>query len=163
MKESGAGVLTESVSRLNVLLQSVPQEFLAMNPDEIVPPRMEGKWSRLQILGHLCDSALHNVSRFVQMQHQTEPFSITSYQQEQWVESQQYKSAPIEDVLNLWISLNQSVIRVLSVSVEMGQSQTCILSDGSVVTLEWLAQDYVEHLEHHLQQIFGEHEDLGTA
>ena len=154
-------MITETVSRLNILLQSVPQKFLAMNPNEILPPRMAGKWSRLQILGHLCDSALNNVSRFVQMQHQTEPLRIAPYQQEQWVESQQYKNAPVEEVLNLWISLNQSVIRVISSSVEMSQLQTCILSDGSVVTLEWLAKDYVEHLEHHLQQIFGEHDDLG--
>jgi len=96
------------------------------------------------------------------MQHQTEPLSITPYHQDQWVESQQYVSAPIEEVLNLWISLNQSVIRVLSSMPETGESATCVLPDGSVVTMEWLAQDYVQHLKHHLQQIFGEHHNLGT-
>ena len=146
-------MLTDTVSELKVLLQSVPRSFLTLNSNELVQPRMEGKWSRLQILGHLCDSALHNVSRFVQMQHQTEPLFITPYHQDQWVESQQYISAPIEEVLNLWISLNQSVIRVLSSMPETGESPTCILPDGSVVTMEWLAQDYVQHLQHHLQQI----------
>lgn len=155
-------MLTTTVSELKILLQSVPRSFLELNPNELVQPRKEGKWSRLQVLGHLCDSALHNVSRFVQMQHQTEPLSLTPYNQNQWVESQQYISAPIEEVLNLWISLNQSVIRILSSMPETGESATCVLPDGSVVTLGWLAQDYVQHLKHHLQQIFGEHHNLET-
>ncbi len=30
----------------------------------------------------------------------------------------------------------------------------CRLSNGEAFTVEWLAGDYVEHMEHHLRQIF---------
>jgi uncharacterized damage-inducible protein DinB len=145
-----------TVSNMESLLQSVPQRFRKLDHDEMVQPRSEGKWSRLQILGHLCDSAINNLSRFIQLQYQAEPWLITSYNQEIWVEAQQYKDAPSEDVIGLWISLNQSVVRVISNLSETSLSRACQLPNGNVVTLEWLIQDYFEHMEHHLRQIFND-------
>lgn len=142
------------VSEMESLLQSVPQRFRELAHDEIVRPRSEGKWSRLQILGHLCDSAINNVSRFIRFQYESEPLLIIPYNQEVWVETQQYADAPVEDVLGLWLSLNKSIVRVISSLPEAGLSRTCRLPDGNVVTLEWLIQDYVEHMNHHLRQIF---------
>jgi hypothetical protein len=147
-------MIMNTVSNLEVLLQSVPQRFRKFEHDEIVQPRLEGKWSRLQILGHLCDSAINNLSRFIQLLYQAEPLLITPYNQEIWVEAQQYIDAPSEDVISLWLSLNQSVVRVISNLSETSLSRTCQLPDGNVVTLEWLIQDYFEHMEHHLRQIF---------
>jgi hypothetical protein len=147
-------MILNTVSNLEALLQSVPQRFRKFEHDEIVQPRSEGKWSRLQILGHLCDSAINNLSRFIQLQYQAEPLLIIPYNQEIWVEAQQYKDATSEDVIGLWLSLNQAVVRVISNLSETSLSRACQLPDGNVVTLEWLIQDYLEHLEHHLRQIF---------
>lgn len=147
-------MIRNTVSSLEALLQAVPQKFRELDHNTIVQPRSEGKWSRLQLLGHLCDSAINNLSRFIQLLSQTESLLITPYNQEKWVEAQQYINAPLEDVLGLWLSLNQSVVRVISNLSEPSLSCTCRLPDGTVVTLEWLIQDYVEHMEHHLQQIF---------
>ncbi|WP_158081594.1 DinB family protein [Paenibacillus selenitireducens] len=81
---------------------------------------------------------------------------ITPYNQDIWVETQQYVVAPPEDVIGLWISLNQSIVRVVSNLPAASLSRDCQLPDGTRVTLEWLIQDYVEHMEHHLEQIFAD-------
>ena len=149
-------MMINTVSKLEALLQSVPQRFREFDHDEIVHPRLEGKWSRLQILGHLCDSAINNLSRFIQLYNQVEPILITPYNQEIWVEAQQYIAAPPEDVIRLWLGLNQSIVRVISNLSETSLSRPCQLPSGNIVTMEWLIQDYFEHMEHHLQQIFTE-------
>ncbi|WP_232697187.1 DinB family protein [Brevibacillus daliensis] len=153
-------MIMNTVSNLEALLQSVPRRFRKFDHDEIIQPRPEGKWSRLQILGHLCDSAINNLSRFIQLQCQIEPLVIIPYNQEIWVEAQQYIDAPSEDVIALWLSLNQSVVRVISNLSDTNLSRTCQLPDGSVVTLAWLIQDYYEHMEHHLRQVFSDDQFL---
>jgi hypothetical protein len=143
-----------TVSNLEALLQSVPERFRKFTHDEIVQPRSKGKWSRLQILGHLCDSAINNLTRFIHMQYQSEPLLIAPYNQDIWVKTQQYLDAPLEDVMELWLSLNQSIVRVISNLPETSLSRTCQLPDGNVVTLEWLFNDYIVHMNHHFLQIF---------
>lgn len=142
-----------TTAELETLLQSVPRRFRELDRAEMVRPRSEGKWSRLQILGHLCDSAIHNLSRFIQIQDQAEPMSIIPYKQERWVEAMQYAKASPEEVIGLWLSLNQSVVRVISNLPPASLSRACQLADGSMVTLEWLIEDYLAHMKHHLQQL----------
>lgn len=147
-------MLEDVISGLEAYLRDVPRQMRQFSHDEISRPRSEGKWSRLQILGHLCDSAVNNLSCFIQAQSRPEPLVVTSYNQETWVEAQQYISAPVENVVNLWVSLNQSVIRVVSHMPAAGLARSCQLPDGGTVTLEWLIRDYLRHMEHHLGQIF---------
>ncbi|WP_409347065.1 DinB family protein [Paenibacillus sp. MBLB4367] len=78
------------------------------------------------------------------------------YNQEAWVSVQYYKEAPIEDVLELWVSLNRSVLRVIGSLPETSLARSCQLPDGSLVTLGWLIDDYLVHMKHHLRQIFNE-------
>ena len=73
-----------------------------------------------------------------------------------WVDSQGYFDASIDEILSLWISLNRSIVRVISRLPREKYFYTCVTSNGDVVTLEWLISDYLQHMEHHLQQIFME-------
>jgi len=157
-----------SIARLEAALKTVPKQFQALQ-DEVYQPRTPGKWSRLQILGHLCDSAINNVSRFIQLQQNRittdseNPPSITPYNQNYWVDAQQYNNAPIEDVIRLWYSLNRTVLRVITHLSQPSLDVPCKLPDGQIVTLEWLIQDYVAHMEHHLHQIFSNHDSLSSS
>lgn len=144
----------DKISRLSAWIEAVPRQFHCFSQEEALCPRPGGRWSRLQILGHLCDSAVHNLSRFIQAVSQPGPLIVTPYNQEAWVEAQQYGSAPMEEVLQLWVSLNQSVLRVISHISPVKLSSACLLPNGSTVSLEWLIDDYIRHLEHHLEQIF---------
>ena len=112
-----------------------------------------GKWSNKEIIGHLCDSAQINLQRFVRCTYE-EKFKLI-YEQVEWVQAQRYQQANLSELLSLWQLLNKQIIRVLE-NYPPGRLQTqCDNSktETSLHTVEWLAQDYVEHLEHHLRQI----------
>ena len=143
-----------TVSGLDSLLQQVPELYRNFSYTEWIEPHPEGKWSRLQILGHLCDSAINNLSRFIRVQYEFQPLGLTSYNQNKWVDAQNYSSADPDEILNLWVSLNQSVLRVVSTLTPLQLSLVYLLPQGESVTLEWLIEDYLEHMKHHLGQIF---------
>ncbi len=111
------------------------------------------KWSKKEIIGHLIDSAQINLQRFVRCTYE-ENFKLT-YEQVEWVKANRYQEADIQDLFGLWEQLNGQIARVLqNYPVERLQAR-CDNSKTTVSlhTVEWLAQDYVEHLEHHLKQI----------
>ncbi|MBS1524330.1 MAG: DinB family protein [Bacteroidetes bacterium] len=112
-----------------------------------------GKWSNKEIIGHLCDSAMINLQRFVRCTFE-ENFKLI-YEQDEWVAAQHYQTMPVDDLLQLWRLLNSQIARVLS---DYPPSRWEVKCDSSknragLHTVEWLAQDYVVHLKHHLKQI----------
>jgi hypothetical protein len=111
------------------------------------------RWSKKEIIGHLIDSAQINLQRFVRSTY-TENFKV-SYDQIEWVDAQHYIHADIGELLELWRLLNKQIIRVLEnyptdrLQVQCDTGKTSI----SFHTVEFLAQDYVNHLNHHLNAI----------
>ncbi|WP_177245578.1 hypothetical protein [Paenibacillus sp. BC26] len=53
-------MISNSIRSMEAMLDYVPQRFQSLGHHEIVQPISEGKWSRLQLLGHLCDSSINN-------------------------------------------------------------------------------------------------------
>lgn len=134
------------VERVPAQLQSISKSELSIRP-------APGKWSKKEIMGHLCDSAINNLSRFIKVQTEKQPFEVVRYEQDQWVKLQNYQEVDIDVILQLWRSLNLAMIRVISGIPEEKIGYVCNLY-GDVVTLKWMIQDYVEHMEHHLGKIF---------
>lgn len=153
-KEGARYMVLEVVAQVEELLKSVPVKLKEFSQEEIVRPLAVGKWSRVQILGHLCDSAIHNLTRFIQAQYLPQPLALISYNQDIWVSSQHYLETPVDEVLTLWTSLNRAIIRVLSNLPKEQLLQTCMLTNGDIVTLEWLIDDYLQHMNHHVKQMF---------
>ena len=125
-----------------------------------------GKWNRKQLLGHLIDSASNNHQRFVRAQF-TNDLNFPGYEQENWVESQQYESESWENLVQLWASYNRHLVHMLSVIPEETLTRTRpthnldniafkAVPSSEPTTLEYFARDYVDHLRHHLAQIFSE-------
>ena len=111
------------------------------------------KWSNKEIIGHLCDSAMINLQRFVRCTYE-EKFKLV-YEQDEWVAAERYQEMDIENLLELWRLLNLQIARVLEkYPVDRWQIQ-CDSKKNEVGlhTVEWLSQDYVDHLQHHLNQI----------
>ncbi len=146
--------MKKAVSRLTYLVEIVPQKLAAYSEEEVSVRPVPNKWSKKEILGHLCDSAINNLSRFIKAQLEKPVSFVHKYDQEQWVLLQNYQNTKSEDILKLWIALNQSIIRVISILPENTYSSICKLYNGDTVTLKWLITDYVEHMEHHLKQVF---------
>ena len=123
-------------------------------------------WSPVEVLGHLIDSAANNHQRFVRAQF-TDDLVFSGYEQEQWVSSQNYRNEPWSEVIQLWSSYNLHLLHVASAIPEdvrtkartrhtLDQIAFNLVDKNDPATLEYLIRDYVDHLRHHLNQIFDE-------
>jgi hypothetical protein len=123
-----------------------------------------GEWSRREILGHLIDSATNNHQRFVRAQFKDD-LVFPGYEQEQWVSSQKYNDEPWPDLIALWRAYNLHLLHVVSVIPEnvltqprdkhsLDQIAFKAVDQNAPATLEYLIRDYLDHLKHHLDQIW---------
>lgn len=113
----------------------------------------EDKWSKLEILGHLCDSAHNNMRRFIVTQY-CENEKI-HYEQDQWVSIQGYQKMESTDVVLMWKLLNEQIVRIIKSMPESAKERTCDTGKTTFnpCTLEFLIEDYIQHTLHHLSQI----------
>ena len=123
-------------------LKKIPADLLLSKP-------LTGKWSKLEIIGHLVDSAQNNIRRFVVAQYENNP-SIT-YNQDEWVKLAAYQQQPPVPLIELWALLNLHLCHILLAMTDEAANRLC--TTGAPHTLEWLAEDYVRHLKHHLHQV----------
>jgi hypothetical protein len=138
------------VEGLAALLSEVPQKFRQFSETEASQKPAPGKWSKKEILGHLCDSCFNNLQRIVRVQYEDKPFII--YNQDEWVKSQNYQGLPSEKVLELWVVLHNQFIHALKSFPESRLES--IIDAGEEVTARFVITDYINHQHHHLKQIF---------
>ncbi|MDB5124245.1 MAG: DinB superfamily protein [Mucilaginibacter sp.] len=144
--------MTDAISNLIEIIESVVNRNREQIDWGFKPS--PNKWSKKEIVGHLIDSAQINLQRFVRCTYE-DKFKLV-YAQEEWVAVQRYQDADIAELLALWRLLNRQIVRVLKsyppdrVGAQCDNSKTGV----SLHTVEWLAQDYVDHMNHHLGQIY---------
>lgn len=147
--------LQAAISQLEKHIQEMPGQFSQISKEALLQRPGPGKWSKQEILGHLIDSAINNLKRFIDAQYLPRPYQVIRYQQEDVVVINRYQQLPTDHLLQLWSLLNQQIVFVVSSIPIEKLSYTVIIPSGETRTLEWLAIDYVEHMEHHFKQIFG--------
>ncbi|HVM89263.1 MAG TPA: DinB family protein [Puia sp.] len=126
------------------LLKSVTEEKYVFKP-------LPGKWSKKEILGHLADSAMNNIRRFVVAQYESNPKIV--YKQNDWVAIGGYRNYETANLIALWQLLNEHAVIVLANMNDAALQRKCNTNDIQPQTIEWLANDYIKHLLHHLHQI----------
>ncbi|MEO8512685.1 MAG: DinB family protein [Ignavibacteria bacterium] len=155
-------VLNNTINRLNFILDEAPQKIKAIPEAELSRKPAENKWSKKEIIGHLCDSAINNLSRFARAQFEEEPFKVIPYAQDDWVRVNHYNEMKIEDILNYWSAINKQIIHIISSIPEAKLGVICELGNAAFregeieKSLLWLIEDYVVHMEYHLRQVVGE-------
>ena len=125
----------------------------ALTDERAVAARGAGKWVRKEILGHLIDSAANNHQRFVRARF-TNPFTFPGYEQEAWVAAGGYRQRSWGELVELWAAFNGQVAAVMDTVSADRLSTSCVIGDNPPATLDWVMNDYVRHLRHHLGQIF---------
>lgn len=119
----------------------------------VLEAKKTGKWSKKEILGHLVDSAIHNLVRFTEINYLEKPYHHRSYSQNDLVNLNQYQTMDSNELTQLWLSLNKQIIRIFKNVDDKALDYQIILSNQSVIDLKFLMTDYVEHLEYHINQI----------
>jgi hypothetical protein len=145
---------------LSALLRDTVPALESISEAESLRTRGAGSWSRKQVLGHLVDSALNNLHRFVRAQ-QAEELAFPGYDQRLWVAAGGYDERPWRSLVSLWAELNAQVTHVVSRIPPERLGTRCRIGDGPPVSLEFIARDYMKHLRHHLEQILDPEASLG--
>ncbi|MGH1519127.1 DinB family protein [Chryseobacterium sp. JK1] len=129
------------------------QRFQNIPEEEWSQKSSSEKWSKKEIIGHLCDSAFTNIRRFVVTQYKENENIV--YDQNEWVKAQNYQNVPTNDLIDLWKLLNYQLIHVVENIPDEALQRTCdtTKTETRVFTLEFLINDYVDHLQHHLKAI----------
>jgi hypothetical protein len=144
--------MSETADRLAALLNTIPPKLTDFSDAHASEKPAGGRWSKKEILGHLIDSAANNHQRFVRAQFATH-LDIAGYQQEQWVSAQHYAGEPWTELVNLWLLLNRHLVHIIQRVPADCLPHTVSIAGRDPVTLEFVIDDYLRHLEHHLGQI----------
>jgi hypothetical protein len=143
------------IDGINYWIYYVPKEIKRMSEIDVTKRPSPTKWSKKEILGHLCDSAIMNIERFIKIQYEKQPYVLPTYNQDEWVAKQNYQDTPIEEILTLFYVLNKQIIAIINNIPDEKRSYLCDIGNKELKTLDWLIQDYYDHMEHHLKkQIF---------
>jgi len=145
MFESVAHDLIRVIDQASIELRTIDNQRAGIT-------RSPDVWSIKQILGHLIDSASNNHQRFVRAQLATE-LSFPGYEQTGWVASQDYQARPWLELVDLWVFYNRHLAHVIRRIPAEAASVPCGIGGNDPIPLSSLAQDYVAHVGHHLEQI----------
>lgn len=137
--------LTELTIELPELLKGISEMKFSAKPS----PQ---KWSKKEILGHLIDSATNNHHRFIRVQFENKPAIF--YDQDNWVHYSHYNELTAKQLVRFWTVYNKHLLEILKRIPAENLQRECKMRDGKYVTLEFLVNDYVTHLQHHINQIF---------
>ncbi|MCT3648315.1 DinB family protein [Elizabethkingia anophelis] len=138
---------------LRTIIDTELKRFETISEDEWSYKASPEKWSRKEIIGHLCDSAFTNIRRFVVTQYKENENIV--YDQDEWVKAQNYQNIPTAEVINLWKSLNYQIVHIVENMPDEVLQRTCDTSKTTpeILTLEVLIKGYIDHLHHHLKTI----------
>lgn len=114
--------------------------------------KTEGKWSLQETLGHLIDSASNNHQRFVRAQ-ETDELASPSYNGDAWVCNQCYNDESWKNLVEFWRLYNLHLAHVIRCIPQEKRSVVCRIGDHEPLTLQVLAQSYLDHLKGHLQKM----------
>jgi hypothetical protein len=142
----------ELAQELTVTIRTVYPKLSMLDYEAVTAPLAEGKWSCKQIVGHLVDSASYNHHRFLRTQLHAECGGL-SYDQDGCVRLSAPGEFPWPMLLQLWMSYNLYLAHILAHVPESAGELICQMNGGAEHTLRFLAEDYLRHLNHHLQQM----------
>jgi hypothetical protein len=134
-----------------VVAQAYPRLLEITADDAELKPGTD-EWSKLQILGHLIDSALNNHQRCVRGAYDAAE-QFPPYDQVRWVEIQGYQQRNWIDLVEMWVLSNRHLCQVLGGLTATQLNNLCNIGKESPVTLGFVMADYLRHLKMHLGQI----------
>lgn len=137
--------LEETLEKYHIALSAIHESDFRIKPD--------GKWSKIEELGHIIDSAENNIQRFIRVQYENNVHIM--YHPDNWVALNDYQNRDVNELVELWYLLNKQLLAILQ-KMPAGQYETLMSFDKNPEvknTALFIAEDYVKHMTHHLESI----------
>ena len=144
-------IAPEIASELDHVLESSTELLRAISEESAGKRTKPDSWCKKEILGHLIDSASNNHQRFVRLQL-APSLEMPAYEQNGWVRSQNYASRQWRDLVELWLAYNRHLVHVIR-NADAGAARHVWKASAGDVELQFLIEDYLRHLNHHLAQV----------
>ena len=139
-------------SELTQVVDSATEKLKTFDEQLVSQKDNPSKWSIKEIIGHLIDSATNNHQRFIRAQ-ESDILVFPKYEQDHWVSVQAYNDISWTELVDLWRLYNRHMAYVMVQIPEDKLSVECKIGPYEPVTLNFLVEDYLAHLKHHLKQI----------
>ena len=154
---------------LSIIDQAAP-EMKAIPESDARIERGPGKWSRIEIVGHLIDSANNNHRRFV-LANFHDHLIFDGYRQDEWVSIQDYQHQDWTWLIDFWANYNRLIAGLMdSVPDEvrlqprkkhgLHKMAWQLVAEDEPTTLDYLMKDYIGHLEHHIIQVLPKYQPI---
>lgn len=156
--------MKEIAESLSSIVQEAESRLLMMSDEDASQRPAPGKWSAKEIIGHLVDSATNNYRRFV-MAPQQDHLVFDGYDQDAWVSNRNYQVVDWGALIALWKQYNVHLTALIEQIPEaiaqrevtrhnLHQIAWQTVPENQPATLAYFIEDYVNHLSHHLGQIY---------
>jgi hypothetical protein len=142
---SASTLLRETIERELPHLRALSDDAAAQNDGR------PNSWTRKQELGHLIDSATNNHMR-IALATIDGAFRGEGYAQDKWVDAHGYRDLPWQSLVELWYRYNELLSELMARVPESRVDSRCLIG-WSVVTLRFVMDDYVLHMQHHIDHI----------
>ncbi|WP_454880073.1 DinB family protein [Sphingobacterium detergens] len=139
--------MKDFIQDFEVLIATFPTELSAIDTIAFSAKPVPEKWSKKEILGHLIDSAMTNYLRFIRAQSEENPQIF--YTQDDFCENANYQQSETKQLLDLWLAFNKQLLFLFKTLI----TKSLTMLKCNDLTLAFLMEDYVAHLNHHRQQI----------
>ena len=154
--------MSQRITLLQRALEVVPGRLSAISNEHAATRSGQSKWSHKEELGHLLDSACNNHQRIVRAVLQENP-AMPGYEQRAWVEMHAYQQRDWQELIQLWTALNRQLLAAANGVPGSAWSRMLTVATPQPVTLQFVFEDYLDHMFHHLEHIGIEITDLRTA
>jgi len=144
-------MIEEKLNRLQYLIDEIPSKLTSTNDEAFKAKLNPNKWSKQEILGHLIDSATNNHQRFVRSQFEVIP--LISYDQNGWNKHSYYNEFDKAQLIEFWEVYNCHILELIMKIPKESLTKKCNTGGAENYTIEFLFNDYVDHMEYHLKQI----------
>ena len=148
-----------ALNSLKDLVRQVPGRLAKLSKNAVETKPTPSAWSRKEELGHLLDSAANNHQRIVRAQFE-DNLAMPGYEQNRWVAVHGYQRRDWGELIELWQAINRQLLAVAEAVPDSAWARTLTVAGSEPLTLQFVFDDYVAHMLHHLQHIGIETDDI---
>ena len=149
-------------TQLRLLLKLLPGRLAAIPNSVAAAKPASESWSAKQELGHLIDSAANNHQRIVRAQRE-DSLALPEYDGDRWVEIHRYQDRDWTELIALWRAGNSQLLCAADSAPDSSWNHKLTIGGSGPVTLEYVLDDYVDHMSNHLRHIGVQVDDLLEA